>query len=268
MKYAADFRALARGALRGKWLTAVLTGFLASLIGAGIATEGGFSSSGRSDSGSVTNVLRSTDIWPEILPFVGVILLVCLFYLLIIIVISGAGQMGYAVFNLKLVDHKEVHVSDLFSQFHRLNDGFCMNLLRGLFIFLWTLLLIIPGIIKSYSYAMTPYILAENPGMTATNAITESRRIMEGNKWRLFCLEISFIGWDLLCVAPILIALWRIYDVAVATGSLSAFLWLIPWSIPCFVGAMFLNPYKEAAQAAFYREISGTEYSIPNADWG
>ncbi|MBR4954890.1 MAG: DUF975 family protein, partial [Clostridia bacterium] len=108
-------------------------------------------------------------------------------WVIITIIIGGAAKLGYAIFNLKLVDNKEVAVSDLFSQFHRLGDGFCMNFLVGLFTFLWSLLLVIPGIIKQYSYAMTPYILAENPGMTATEAITESRRVMDGNKWRLFC---------------------------------------------------------------------------------
>lgn len=70
--------------------------------------------------------------------------------------------------------------------------------LRDLFLFLWTLLLIIPGIIKRYSYRMVPYILADNPGMRGTDAITLSRRMMAGQKWRAFVLDLSFIGWNIL----------------------------------------------------------------------
>ena len=78
------------------------------------------------------------------------------------------------------------------------------EILQGLYVALWSLLLVIPGIVKSYSYAMAPYIMAEHPALTANEAITESRRIMDGNKWRLFCLDFSFIGWELLCVLPML----------------------------------------------------------------
>ena len=189
MKYAADFRAEARDALRGRWPVAILTGFVASLIGAGIATGGGSSSNSDSDStGVLIQEFQATELWLQFRAIIIALLVALVIWLIITIVIGGAGKLGYAIFNLKLVDNKEVEFKDLFSQFHRLGDGFCMNFLMGLYTVLWTLLLIIPGLIKTFSYAMTPYILAENPGMTATEAITESRRIMDGNKWRLFCL--------------------------------------------------------------------------------
>ena len=108
---------------------------------------------------------------------------------------------------------------------------------------------------------MTPYILAEHPEMTATEAITESRHIMDGNKWRLFCLGFSFIGWTLLCAAPVLIALIFIAQATIVNGSFATFLWLIPCSIPTIIGSLFLMPYQEAAYAAFYRDVSGTEHS-------
>ena len=133
-----------------------------------------------------------------------------------------------------------------------------MNFLIAIYMLLWMLLLIVPGIIKTFSYAMTPYILTENPGMTATEAITESRRIMDGNKWRLFCLGCSFIGWRLLCVAPVLIATGIVTGIAVWTMNILPFLWLIPLTVPLSVGMLFLRPYQEAAWAAFYRDVSGT----------
>lgn len=90
--------------------------------------------------------------------------------------------------------------------------------------------LIIPGIIKSFSYAMTPYIAVDHPDWTATQCITESRRIMYGNKWRYFCLNISFIGWYLLLIP-------------------AAF-------VPCGSFAqLFLQPYVQTACAAFYEDI-------------
>ena len=86
---------------------------------------------------------------------------------------------------------------------------------------------IIPGIIATYSYAMTEFILAENPDLTASEAIARSKEMMSGNRWRLFCLHFSFIGWDILS------------------------------SLTLGIGNMWLRPYKQAANAAFYREITG-----------
>ena len=98
-------------------------------------------------------------------------------------------------------------------------------ILSTIYIFLWTLLLIIPGIIKSYSYALTPYILVEHPEMSAYEAIEESMRLMDGHKFDLFYLQLSFIGWAILSI------------LSLGLG----FFWLIP--------------YQMTAQAAFYRDI-------------
>ena len=267
MKCAADFREIARNALRGKWKIAILTGFLASLMGATLFSGGGNSGSNSRNNDSTSNMIQefqATDFWLHFRTILLSVIVILVIWILITIVISGAAKLGYAIFNLNLIDNKEASVSDLFSQFHRLGDGFCMNFLVGLFTFLWGLLFVIPGIIKEYSYAMTPYILAENPGMTATEAITESRRVMNGNKWRLFCLGFSFICWSLLCSAPSLIALAILGANAVTTGNIAVLLWIIPCSIPTFIGSLFLIPYQQAAYAAFYRDITGIP--IHNSD--
>lgn len=70
--------------------------------------------------------------------------------------------------------------------------------LRGLYTFLWSLLFIIPGIVKSYEYRMVPYILAENPGMNRQEAFLISKKMMMGQKWNTFVLDLSFIGWRIL----------------------------------------------------------------------
>lgn len=251
MKYAADFRAEARSALSGKWPLAVLTGFVAALIGAGIATGGGGSSRSIKES---LQELQYTDFWPILRPILLVAGIVLVVWAIALIVISGAGKLGYGIFNLNLVDGRDTAFMDLFSQFDRLWDGFCMNFLMALYTFLWSLLFVIPGIIKRYSYAMTPYIMAECPGMPANDAITQSRYLMDGNKWRLFCLGFSFIGWTLLYSAPLLIAVITIY----VTGNLGALISLIPCGIVAIAGRLFLRPYQEAAYAAFYRDISNT----------
>ena len=148
MKYAADFRADAREALRGRWPIAILTGFVASLIGAHIATSGGGSSNSNNDSTrAVVRDFQATEFWLQYRTLIIAAIVLLVIWLIVTIVIGGAGKLGYATFNLKLVDNKDVALADLFSQFHRLGDGFCMNFLMSLYTLLWTLLFIIPGLI-------------------------------------------------------------------------------------------------------------------------
>ena len=250
MKLASDFRRIAREALFGNWRVAILTGFVATLIGANICSNGGSSSSPDRDS----NRLLSHDTIEKILPIIFIILAIIAIWAIGTIIIGGAGKLGYAKFNLNLVDGKQGKFSDLFSQFDRLDDGFVMNFLIGLFTFLWSLLFVIPGIVKMYSYAMTPYILSENPEMAPIDAITESKNMMQGNKWRLFCLDFSFIGWELLRVTPLLILSPFIF-----IGEIGIILWVVLSLVAVFVAGLFVKPYEEAARAAFYRDISGTE---------
>ena len=170
MKYAADFRAEARDALRGRWPIAILTGFVASLIGASIATSGGGSSNNNSDSTrSVIQEFQLTEFWLQYRTIIIAVIVVLVIWLIVTIVIGGAGKLGYAIFNLKLVDNKDVDFKDLFSQFPRLGDGFCMNFLVGLYTVLWTLLFIIPGIIKPANEMSSP-----KESLTEEN-ITENR---------------------------------------------------------------------------------------------
>ena len=75
-----------------------------------------------------------------------------------------------------------------------------MQFFRGMMVMLWSILFVIPGYIALYRYAMTPYIMAENENLSVMEAITESKRIMMGNKWRLFCLDVSFFGWYLVVI--------------------------------------------------------------------
>lgn len=96
-------------------------------------------------------------------------------------------------------------------------------------IFLWSLLLIIPGVIKSYAYAMTSFILVEHPEMSAGEALSESERIMEGHKFDLFWLQLSFIGWFILSVLTL------------------------------GIGFFWLEPYGQASVVAFYEDIKAVD---------
>lgn len=262
MKYAADFKRTALDALKGNWRVAVLTGFVASLLGGTIASSGGggSSSSGDSSNNSLNNLQLDESTQIALLVLLCIVLLIFI-WALVTFIVGGAAKLGYAKFNLNLIDHKPAVFSDLFSQFNRLGTGFCMNLLTSLYVFFWMLLFIIPGIVKSYSYAMTPYILAEHPEMSVNEAITESRRIMNGNKGRLFCLQLSFIGWALLCSVPVLVLAPLAF-----IGAIGIVLWLILSLCAVVVGGLFLTPYREAAQAAFYREITYVPAYVPHEE--
>ena len=110
-------------------------------------------------------------------------------------VIGSFVSLGLIQYNLDLIDGKDVEFGQIFSKASMFGKAFWLRLRMGIFTFLWTLLLIIPGIIKSYAYSMSGFILAENPEMTAKEAMQVSEKMMAGNKWRLFCLQFSFIGW-------------------------------------------------------------------------
>ncbi|NLP35410.1 MAG: DUF975 family protein [Clostridiales bacterium] len=229
MLFAEDFRSIARERLSGKWALAVGTGFVAGLLGASTTSmsSGGAPNSSRNAWDSSQDLFNG-EIGIFLRPWIIAFIVVVAVWVIVCFIIGGAVTLGYVKFNLNLVDRKEASFDDLFSQFNRLGAGFCMQFLRGLYVFLWSLLLIIPGIIASYSYAMTPFIMYEHPEYTASEAINLSKKMMKGNKWRLFCLDISFIGWILLSLLTL------------------------------GIGLLWVGPYMEAANAAFYREISGT----------
>lgn len=253
MLLSTDFRAMARDALRGKWRSAALIGLLAGLLGANIFGDASFNVENRYE--VQLDTFFHSSLWLNYRIFFIIGGGVLVLYVLVLLVIGGAATLGYARYNLNLVDHREARVDDLFSQFHRLGQGFCMQFFRALFTFLWALLFIIPGIIAVYSYAMTPYILLEHPEMTAREAIAASKELMKGNKFRLFCLELSFIGWSLLCSLPFLFfasisGLAAIFHAAVLFSILFAAGFVV--SALCM---FFLNAYTQAAAAAFYREI-------------
>lgn len=239
MRVASDFRELARRALSGKWGSAVLTTLVASILGADIMVNGGSSTSGITNSvtnvvnrgngdGSYNGILSTMSITSltYILGAMMAIVTVLIVVGLVQYVIGSFVSLGLIQYNLDLIDGKDVEFGQIFSKASMFGKAFWLRLRMGIFTFLWTLLLIIPGIIKSYAYSMSGFIMAENPEMTAKEAMQVSEKMMAGNKWRLFCLQFSFIGWQILCILSL------------------------------GIGFLWLTPYMNAAIAAFYDEIS------------
>lgn len=140
------------------------------------------------------------------------------------LVLTGVFSYGNVDFFLTQTDD----IKTVFSGFKNFAKSFLAGLLQFVYTSLWTLLFIIPGIIKTYSYALTYYILKDNPELTANEAITKSREMMKGYKWKFFVLQLSFLGWDILGMLTF--------------GILSI---------------LYVNPYKQYAYAEFYRKVKG-----------
>ena len=173
---------------------------------------------------------------------------------------SQPKVFGAVVVKAGAKDCPDTSFSDLFSQFSRITDGVAMVFVRGFYIFCWTCLFFVPGFIKTYSYAMTPYVLMEHPEYSANEAITESRRLMDGKKWNLFCLTFSFIGWRLICSIQYIIPAVLLYTQGRLSGV--TVLFLVGLMGPLNIGYLFLRPYEEAAFAAFYRDVRDEKREI------
>ena len=222
--FAKDYRDLARENLRGNWKLSVIAGMLACLLG-GLITGSSFipNININLDKQSMETLYQQI---PFILKFAVVTGSITSVLSFVYFILGGVIQLGYAQYLLNQHDRREFQLNDLFSKFDYFGVGFCQNFLRGLYVFLWSLLFVIPGIVAQYRYAMTPFIMAEHPELTASEAIRASKKMMDGNKWALFCLDFSFFGWALLS------------------------------ALTLNIGNLWLNPYRNAAYAAFYRRVS------------
>lgn len=120
--------------------------------------------------------------------------------LIVSIIITPAFTLSLIRVYLNVINGNTPKAGDAFCGYDDFWSAFKVNFLVGLFTFLWSLLLVIPGIIKSFSYSMSTFILAENKGKPALECINESKAMTEGHKMDLFVLGLSFIGWGFLCI--------------------------------------------------------------------
>lgn len=241
MLVAEDFRRIAREALNGKWALAIGTGYVAALLG-GLTTGGGGGSGRSHDSNGSYDGLwgRLVDMWNSVIGRTIIFFLIglgsfLLIWAIITFIIGGAIELGYCRFNKNLIKGTNPQFKDLFSNMNLLGKALGLRIVMSIFIFLWTLLLVIPGIIARYRYSMSFYIIDDDPNVGILEALDKSEQMMIGNKFRLFCLQLSFIGWFFLCIFTL------------------------------GIGIFWLRPYYNAAIAAFYLEVSG-QRQIPQAE--
>jgi uncharacterized membrane protein len=247
---ARDFRAAARKALQGFWIMAIVVTFVAGLLG-GI-TQGGFSPStnvnyeidsteldsipGADESALVDYIhwMESVnDRYPALKAFIAFASVLSAIQL----IIGGPITLGFNRFKLRRLDGEEAKFGDLFSCFDRFLDGLWMRIRTILQVFLWALLLIIPGIVAAYRYALIPYLMADHPDMSVGEAFEKSKALMNGRKWDLFCLDLSFIGWWILC--------------GFTFGILS----------------LWITPYSQMARTSFYRSLCPAPAAEPETDY-
>lgn len=192
----------AESSLSGKWGLAVGTFFVIALINFAL------------------------QLTAEFIPFASIITLI----------LAGPLALGVAIFSLNLSRDYEAKSDQIFDGFKNFGNSIGAYLLMGLFVLLWTLLLIIPGIIAALSYSMTFFIIADNEDIGPMDAIDESKRMMDGYKGKLFRMYLRFLGWSILCLLTLGIG----------------FLWFIP--------------YAYVSLAKFYDDIKENENRI-HTDW-
>ena len=214
-----ELKANARESLKGNWGVAII----AALIAGTFSASGSATSSGTEEIDfSALGQLSTQEILTTLAVFGGIILL----GLLVSVLISSLISIGYAQFNLDLIDGVKPRIVTIFSKGKQVWTAICANILVFIRVFIGTILFIIPGIIATYKYAMVNYIIAENPGISAREALQMSKEMMKGNKLRFFFFTLSFFGWALVVILTLGIA------------------------------AIWVIPYMQASLAAFYKDVA------------
>ena len=187
MKTRAELKAMAKESLQGKYGDAIVITVLLFIISALI---------GGATAAFTTNMSEEN---AEIIESI------------VELILSGLFTFGYLSFFLKISRNEDVEINELWNKTSMFMTFIAAAILIGLFTTLWTLLLIIPGIIAAYSYQMTLYILLDNPNMNVMDAIKESKRMMKGHKMDYFILQLSFIGWIILGIFTLgILYLWLV----------------------------------------------------------
>ncbi len=156
----------------------------------------------------------------NIIPFLGIILSIFIISPLV---------FGITMFSLAISRNQNAEFSQLFKGFEKYGTCVGAYLLQFIFVFLWTLLLIIPGIIAALSYALTFFIIIDNNSIVPLEAITKSKEMMRGNKGKLFCLYFRFLGWGILCIFTL------------------------------GIGMLWLAPYMMVSAAKFYDDVKAQQ---------
>ena len=223
MKTNQDYKNAALGALKGNWAPAVLVTvvfLLIELVFYSPTVYSQISMGSTLQSMDPSDLAGVMDLYRQMAGYSGITTLAGVFLLFPLII----GFLN--AFRRLLVNGENNLTENMFSiTFKNYLHKVWGYLLMYIFIILWSFLFIIPGIVKAFSYAMTPYILEENPELSANDAIDRSRAMMKGHKFDLFYLYLSFIGWGILCLLTL------------------------------GIGCLWLTPYMSTATAAFYEDV-------------
>ncbi len=224
-----ELKEIGKTAFRAQYWKSVLVGFLLTILTAGATAAS-------SDEGQdvtqefeqATNGMTQQEITTLVLAGAGIVAGVSIVAILLKIFLFNPLKVGCYGFFRENVKDTTTSLDVLGTGFGRYGHTFATLFLTDLFTVLWTLLFIIPGIVKAYSYRMVPFILRDNPELSATEVITASRKMMDGQKWNAFVLDLSFIGWILLTIFTL-----------------------------GLVGLFWYNPYYYSTNAALYLRLKG-----------
>jgi uncharacterized membrane protein len=175
-----EYKAEAKYQLRGRWMMAVLVILITWIITQAFASRG-----------ASYTWINGEMVRTETSGANG-------FASIISLIVSGPLNLGAALYFLKFPRGLNSQLEDLFSGFRNFGNALLLHILSMIFVILWSLLLIVPGIIAAISYTMAYYIMNDNPGMSATEALRASKELMRGNKGKFFAFVLSFAGWFLL----------------------------------------------------------------------
>lgn len=197
-----NLRTLGRNALQGKWKIAIITVIVYllcmelppivfdNLFGTNIG--GALTNNGYTYGMNADTYAQFYNNMPEY----------CFLSSIYIILVTGALNLGITLFFLATFRKHDVQVTDIFLGFEKFGKALGLLLFQSLFIILWTLLFIVPGIVASIRYSQAFFILADDPTKGIRQCMDESKAMMKGNKAKYFCLNLSFIGWMILSSLP------------------------------------------------------------------
>ena len=240
-----EIKETGKAAFKANYWRCVLVGFILMLLIGGTARGASGASSSEAGIETETHVLSVEingttydsiedlqQIPPEIVAamVIGVIVVVAIGLLLRAFIFNPI-EVGCFAFFKDNVRQPGASLDAIMTGFRNYGHTFVTLFLRDLYCFLWTLLFLIPGIIKSYSYRMVPYILVDEPDLPANEVIARSREMMDGHKWNSFVLDLSFIGWYLL---------------GIITMNVVTIFWT--------------EPYKRNADAALYEKLRNADH--------
>ncbi|BCZ47742.1 membrane protein [Clostridium gelidum] len=202
-----EIRENARLSLKGNWKVAIVSSLVYSIV----SIIGDF-------------IPESSSIWFSILTTISNALLI----------------FGYTAIMLHIVRGEDAEFSEIFSECKRFWKGLGMTIVVNIYIGLWTLLLVVPGIIASIKYSMTFYIWVDNPKIGIDEAINKSIEMTDGHKMDIFKLYLSFIGWIVLSLVPSFVVWFWFKEYALGIMSL---------------GMIFVSPYIEVSMGTFYNTL-------------